>query len=298
MLNSIKISIAAASVVFLVTGCSVKDVVEAHSKSNHHCDTFITTGKCSGITHNHAPVVDGDADSDGVLDSMDKCPRSAPYTSVDANGCEVTDGDDDNDGVANSIDKCQNTPAGKEVNRKGCVVDGDNDNDGVANSIDKCPNTPAGKEVNSEGCVVDGDDDKDGVLNSMDKCPTTLANVTKVDTEGCAAEVNLQVQFEFDSSKVKEASMTNIVNFANFMNEHTSYKARIEGHTDTSGQALYNDLLSKKRAQAVSNLIVSEGKVDASRLTAVGKGSSTPVASNATRDGRKANRRTEAHIIK
>jgi len=217
-----------------------------------------------------APVpapVDGDDDNDGVKNSMDKCPRSAPYTKVDATGCEIVDGDDDNDGVKNSIDKCPTTPAGKTVDASGC-------------------------------CPVDGDDDKDGVLNSVDSCPNTPSNVSKVDSEGCASEVNLHVNFKFDSYEVTEDSLTEIKDFATFMNERATYKASIEGHTDSKGSAAYNQKLSENRAKAVTNLIISEGNVDASRLSSVGKGESEPIADNATKAGRAENRRTVAKIIK
>ena len=189
-------------------------------------------------------------------------------------------------------------------------VDGDDDNDGVLNSVDVCPTTPAGDKVDSKGCtiiepapivavaVVDGDDDNDGVLNSMDKCPTTHPDVTKVDNDGCAVEVNLHVNFEFDSYKVTQDSHAHIKDFGNFMNDHKSYKASLEGHTDSMGAASYNQKLSQKRAKVVTDLIVSEGGVSADRLTAVGKGESSPIATNDTREGRAQNRRTEAHIIK
>jgi OOP family OmpA-OmpF porin len=210
------------------------------------------------------------------------------------------DGDDDNDGVPNSIDECPTTPAGDAVNARGCTIDGDDDNDGVANSIDECPTTPAGDKVDAKGCsiVVDGDDDNDGVLNSVDKCPRTHPDVDKVDADGCAVDVNLHINFKFDSYEVTEDSHSHIKDFGGFMGDHKNYTAVIEGHTDSTGPAAYNQKLSEKRANVVKELIVSEGGVSADRLTAVGKGESTPVATNATKEGRAQNRRTEAHITK
>lgn len=178
------------------------------------------------------------------------------------------------------------------------IVDGDSDNDGVLNSVDQCLQTPALATVDASGCSADADDDKDGVVNSLDKCPNTSANVTKVDESGCTVAIDLKVNFKFDSFEVKQSSMPYIKDFAYFMNTNKTYKARIEGHTDTSGPAAYNQMLSQKRAQVVADLIASEGNVDASRLTAVGKGEASPIADNATAAGRIANRRTEAHIIK
>jgi outer membrane protein OmpA-like peptidoglycan-associated protein len=69
----------------------------------------------------------------------------------------------------------------------------------------------------------------------------------------------------------------------------------IEGHTDNSGTESANLLLSKNRAQAVVDQLV-EFNVPRNRLKSVGKGSSRPVASNLTREGREQNRRVEIYI--
>lgn len=63
-----------------------------------------------------------DSDHDGVPDTLDKCPGTAPGTAVDANGCATTAGDADHDGVADSSDVCPNTPAGMKVDAVGCAV--------------------------------------------------------------------------------------------------------------------------------------------------------------------------------
>ncbi len=60
-----------------------------------------------------------DSDNDGVIDSLDQCPNSAPGVVVDAKGCEV---DSDMDGVVDSKDKCPNTPKGNIVDADGCSL--------------------------------------------------------------------------------------------------------------------------------------------------------------------------------
>jgi OOP family OmpA-OmpF porin len=60
-----------------------------------------------------------DSDSDGVMDTVDKCPSTLRGTSVDSIGCA---NDSDNDGVLNSLDKCPNTPKGDKVNASGCSM--------------------------------------------------------------------------------------------------------------------------------------------------------------------------------
>jgi outer membrane protein OmpA-like peptidoglycan-associated protein len=64
----------------------------------------------------------------------------------------------------------------------------------------------------------------------------------------------------------------------------------IEGHTDSTGEADYNQELSERRAQSVVQYLVSHG-VDAQRPQAVGRGESDAVADNETPEGRQQNRR-------
>jgi len=82
-----------------------------------------------GLTYNLStpPVIvevatDGDSDRDGVPNSLDRCPNTAPGAVVDAYGCEVTAevADADGDGVPDSMDRCPNTPAGTPVDGEGC----------------------------------------------------------------------------------------------------------------------------------------------------------------------------------
>ncbi len=210
----------------------------------------------------------------------------------------VVDGDDDNDGVLNSIDTCPATPAGNKVDSTGCsiVVDLDDDNDGVINSMDKCPTTPAGNKVDSRGCCVDGDDDNDGVLNSVDKCPTTPAS-NEVNVDGCCEIVNLHIKFKFNSFDVTSDSDDNIQEFVDFMKRNDNYDAKIIGHTDSYGSEAYNQVLSEKRANAVKNIIINKG-VDSARVSSEGKGELSPITTNNTRDGRAQNRRIEAKLIR
>ena len=69
-----------------------------------------------------APMMEGDADKDGVVDSKDKCPGTPAGVMVDVDGCPA---DSDGDGVYDHKDKCPGTPAGREVNAEGCEIMGD-----------------------------------------------------------------------------------------------------------------------------------------------------------------------------
>ena len=73
-------------------------------------------------------------------------------------------------------------------------------------------------------------------------------------------------------------------------------KIEIAAHTDDVGSEEYNMKLSQKRAESVTNYLVSKG-IQKERLISVGYGESKPLTSNATPEGRDSNRRTEFKIL-
>jgi OOP family OmpA-OmpF porin len=68
------------------------------------------------------------------------------------------------------------------------------------------------------------------------------------------------------------------------------------GHTDSVGSEAYNQALSVRRAEAVKEFLVSQG-VERNRVYTEGKGESSPVADNKTREGRAQNRRVEVEVV-
>jgi len=76
----------------------------------------------------------------------------------------------------------------------------------------------------------------------------------------------------------------------------TSVEAvQITGYTDNTGAAHYNQKLSEQRAATVKDFLVKNG-VDPSKITILGKGQSSPIADNATKEGRAKNRRVEVMV--
>ncbi|WP_086932960.1 OmpA family protein [Agarilytica rhodophyticola] len=65
------------------------------------------------------PKAEKDSDNDGVVDSRDACPNSAPGASVDARGCDIPV-DSDRDGVVDSKDQCPDSQLGAKVDETGC----------------------------------------------------------------------------------------------------------------------------------------------------------------------------------
>lgn len=138
------------------------------------------------------------------------------------------------------------------------------------------------------------DSDKDGVFDPQDKCPDTPAGF-KVDADGCPVKATLHLNFATNSNKVDAAGTAKVAAFASFLKDSSAYKASIVGHTDSTASDVYNQKLSEKRAEMVKEMLIKDG-VDASRLSASGKGESQPVASNKTKQGRAENRRIEVEL--
>ena len=70
----------------------------------------------------------------------------------------------------------------------------------------------------------------------------------------------------------------------------------IEGHTDSTGSNEVNELLSQQRAESVRQYLLANKTLSYDRIVAVGYGSSKPLASNATEEGRAVNRRIDVII--
>jgi OmpA-OmpF porin, OOP family len=101
------------------------------------------------------------------------------------------------------------------------------------------------------------------------------------------------ILFDTDSDGIKPESAPVIKQIALALEKNPNLKLLIEGHTDSVGDAAHNTDLSKRRAEAVRAVLVGQFNVDASRLSAAGLGSTKPVDSNDTPQGRAQNRRVE-----
>ncbi|UII30013.1 OmpA family protein [Fulvivirga ulvae] len=102
--------------------------------------------------------------------------------------------------------------------------------------------------------------------------------------------------FDIGKSDLRTESLAELDGIKELLSENALLQVQINGHTDNVGNAVYNKVLSKKRAQAVVDYLIANG-VDSGRLSAKGFGEERPLVSNDDeKDGREINRRTEIEI--
>ena len=102
--------------------------------------------------------------------------------------------------------------------------------------------------------------------------------------------------FETGSASLEEDSQYELNNLVTLLSDYNDVSVEISGHTDNTGEVQANQLLSEARANAVFEFLTSQG-IDGSRLSSAGYGSTRPIDSNDTDEGRQNNRRIEMRII-
>ena len=103
------------------------------------------------------------------------------------------------------------------------------------------------------------------------------------------------ILFALDSASVRSGLRRDLGVVANNLQAYPNSTVKILGHTDNSGSASYNETLSQRRADTVTNILINNG-VKAVRLQALGRGEDDPIENNLTAEGRAKNRRVEIII--
>jgi OOP family OmpA-OmpF porin len=123
------------------------------------------------------------------------------------------------------------------------------------------------------------------VAESTPDFSTVIASAGKYVTHG--------INFDTNSDRLKPESAPILKQVAAGLDKNPNLKLEIDGYTDSVGDAAHNLDLSKRRAEAVRTVLVSQFGIDAARLTSNGFGQAKPIGSNDTPDGRAQNRRVE-----
>ncbi len=236
-----------------------------------------------------------DRDSDGVRDDLDKCP-DIPGT-VKNEGCPLSDRD--HDGILDEADPCPDEAG--PVSNSGCPLGNDRDKDGTPDVNDPCPDEVGPKS--NKGCPDTGDMDKDGVADKEDKCPNTAG---EKENGGCPIVqedekeiLDLAIQnlyFDTDKWAIRPSSYRNLNNLALLLKKKKDWKVEITGHADTRGSIEHNNMLSRNRATAVRNYLISKG-VSPNSLKMEYYGARKPAEDGKTPEKLQLSRRVELQFL-
>jgi adhesin transport system outer membrane protein len=210
-----------------------------------------------------SPELEDNRDSDIVKDEYDQCDNSLFYDDNNITGCvDYTDvqlGYKTPDVIEPYIKPMQSS---LELDTLG-----DAESLGEPDSLgDPEPSAPAAEEKSDEVMLI-----KDAPVQTFN-----FSNIL----------------FQLNSAKLTKSSYGVVNQIAEELKKIDNYRLEIIGHTDTSGRAAFNKKLSGERAKSVYNRLVALG-VPAENIATYGKGETEPMHSNATREGRKLNRRIE-----
>ena len=152
-----------------------------------------------------------------------------------------------------------------------------------------------GININAEGFLFSS--------QSFDLTSDSLSVYNEVAKDVCLNKIKVgtkvvlkNIFFDFNKSTLRSESIAELNRLKRILNDNSTMKIEIGGHTDSKGSAEYNKKLSNDRAQSVVNYLIENG-ISASRLTYIGYGKDQPVATNETEEGRQENRRVEFKVM-
>jgi outer membrane protein OmpA-like peptidoglycan-associated protein len=141
------------------------------------------------------------------------------------------------------------------------------------------------------GFGATGDSAKPAVISNM-----RIANgagIKIVDKKFTDAKIVTHgINFDNDRATIKPESMGTLNLIVDVLKNNPEIRFDIQGHTDNSGSAAHNLALSRERAEAVKQQLISMG-VESTRLSTKGMGDTKPIADNNSPEGRANNRRVE-----
>jgi outer membrane protein OmpA-like peptidoglycan-associated protein len=135
-----------------------------------------------------------------------------------------------------------------------------------------------------------------GLLPDQAKKEILIYSIFRV-TGGAKTVVFNSIHFDYDESLVNTHSKKLLDSAVTYLKKYPEVHIEIEGYTDNTGTDDYNLPLSQQRADEVKDYLVSKGIELKRILRTIGSGSSKPVDSNDTEDGKAKNRRVEIRLV-
>lgn len=164
---------------------------------------------------------------------------------------------------------------------------------GISDNDDRLENAAIGAAIGAAGGAIVG--------NILDKQAEELRRDLDGDIgvirTGDALIVRMpqDILFDFDSAVVQPGLRSDLLTLAESLRRYPETTVEVTGHTDEVGSVSYNRDLSLRRANAVASVLIQAG-VPQARIRTFGAGEDQPIATNATAEGRAANRRVDITI--
>jgi outer membrane protein OmpA-like peptidoglycan-associated protein len=145
------------------------------------------------------------------------------------------------------------------------------------------------------GPQAGGDRDTLRVVKISYHCSPTPGGVSPLE-QALSQHHRVQVYdiyFSFNSDGIRDESERSLREIGQILQRHPEWKLSIEGHTDGIASQTFNVDLSRRRAAAVKQALITRYGIASTRLTTAGYGKSRPIDTNDTPEGRARNRRVE-----
>lgn len=130
-------------------------------------------------------------------------------------------------------------------------------------------------------------------LSRLNELQSKLIQVS-TDARGIILSMS-DILFEVNKANLRSDLKTSLAKVAGILSVYQQFDVSIEGNTDNTGSEEYNQKLSQQRADNVMKFLIEQG-VDRGRLSSKGLGMRSPIADNATKEGRQKNRRVDLVI--
>lgn len=122
-----------------------------------------------------------------------------------------------------------------------------------------------------------------------------VIRVQKLPNDQLLVGMTGETTFEVDSDRIKPGFYSTMDKIANIVNKYGKTRLAVAGHTDSTGSAEHNQILSERRAASVASYLERDGVLP-DRIASAGFGKNRPIASNETEQGRRLNRRVDIII--
>jgi len=146
-------------------------------------------------------------------------------------------------------------------------------------------------QTSANGAQQSANNAKSFAEQGLDRLGRTIDGINKFQMTK-----NETVLFSVGQDKLNADAKQQLDDLAKQASTLDRYVIEVQGFTDKTGSATYNDMLSQHRAEAVARYLTNQFKIPVRNITMLGEGYAQPVADDKTRDGRKQNRRVEVKL--